>query len=174
MLPLDSGDLGIYEDALPVAAPNQELSAVNVNRAFENIVQMTRTSMKALVRWTAHTGGTTKTYTDSEIVIRTQWGSGDAQKPTIEKTADGLYTITFAAAFADFLGFASHDETVSFIDGDFSWRTGDATDLPGNNATQILTRVANVVTVAAYSGGSLGDAGDVSGVPYEFTLKLWS
>lgn len=164
---------GPYEDVKPIASPNKELGADFFNRLGEDSCQMTRTSMKALVVWTAYTGGTTKTYIDSEITVRTQWGTGDAAKPTIEKTANGLYTVTFPASFADVLGDSDHDESVSFIDGTPEWRTGDATDLPENNNFKILTIVSNVITVAAFSGGALGDAGDVSATAFTLSLKLW-
>lgn len=102
---------GPYADAEVVENPNTQMAADYGNVLLEDVAQLTRTGLRAVVKFTTSTGGAA-TYAASAVTIKTMWGDGTAYKPTVAKTATGLYTVTFPASFVDGLG---ETESLSFF-----------------------------------------------------------
>jgi hypothetical protein len=157
---------GPYQDQEPVENPQVQISAGFDNRALEDQAQMTRTSDHAKIRFDT-IAGAPATLPPSSVTHHSQWGSGDAQKPVVEKIADpGVYSVTYAAAFVDSLGVS---ETVSFFDARVSVRTGDAADALD---AVVLAVASNVIVVATYSPpGTLADAGNSSALPLTVVVR---
>lgn len=168
MEPRDIGNYGGPKlDALPVSNPETQIAANEWNRQAEDTAQLTRTGHRAVVNWITDNAAFPLTIPIANINHRSVWGSGDAQKPVIEKVGVGLYRITYAASFADALGIV---ESVSFFDGHVSIRSSNpADDVKG----AVLTIASNVVTVATYSPVSvLADIGTTSTAVFVATAWL--
>jgi len=156
-------------DAQPVSNPETQIAANEFNRAIEDTAQMTRTAYRAIVQWTTVTAVPPPDVPvpAGTIQVRTVWGNGNAQKPSIKKvSAAGIYTVTFPSTFTDDIGFI---ETVSFFDCHVSVRSS-------NPADEVLGRVlvvaGNVISVAVYSPvGTLEDVGNVGLTP--LTVTAW-
>lgn len=114
---------GPYADAESKTNPETDLDAASGNRLLEDTAQMTRTSCKAMARFTATT--TAAPTTVQPTAWRTQWGSGVDQKPTINKTATGVYTVTWATSYVDALGTS---EDLGFTFADARAKTSDGTE----------------------------------------------
>ncbi len=142
---------GPYADEGPVENPETQIASSFCNRFLEDLAQSTRASTKAFVQFDT-TAAAPAVLSPSAIAIKTQWGSGASYKPAVEKTATGLYTVTFAATYADALG---ESETVGFADGWLSFRPADGTE--GDDPfAKILTVAANVITIATYDANGTG------------------
>jgi hypothetical protein len=153
-------------DAQPVSNPETQIAANEFNRAIEDTAQMTRTAYRAIVQWTTVTAAAPAPVPTGTIQVRTVWGNGNAQKPSIQKASAGIYTVTFPSTFTDDIGFI---ETVSFFDCHVSVRSS-------NPADEVLGRVlvvaGNVISVAVYSPvGTLADVGNVGLTP--LTVTAW-
>ncbi len=168
----ESSTLGTYggpkENAQPVSNPLTQFDADQLNRLFEDVAHMTRTSCKARVVFTAtNTAGPT-TVAPSSVSAKTQWGSGSSQKPVVTKSADGLYAITFPTTFTDAL---SKVETLGFFDAEVDVRTGDNAD--GLDA-EVLAVSARAATIAIYSPvGTLDDNGDNSATLLTVSVRFY-
>lgn len=168
---MDPKTLGSYGapklDALPVSNPETQVAASEMNRYMEDLAQTTNTVARAIVRFT--TTGLVGPIPAASVFHRSLWGSGDAQKPTVIRTAVGLYSVTYDATFTDPLGYV---ETVAFFDGHCSARSIDSLD---NIDARTLSVVSNIVQVAAYdttAAPALADIGNNSGNPFDVTLWL--
>lgn len=96
-------------DEEPVENAQGQLSAVHYQRLTEDTAQMTRTSCKAIVKWTTKSSGAVGTV----VSMKGQLGDTAPFFPTIARSGAGLYTLTFAADYPDGLG---EDETTGFYD----------------------------------------------------------
>jgi hypothetical protein len=152
VLPADLSESygGPYSDEQPVENPTVQISAANDNRALEDCAQMTRTCWRAIVKFTTTVaaGPVAVTVTSHTSV----WGMGDAHKPTISKTATGVYAITYAASYTDALG---EEEDVSWTFSDS--RVGGATA----GFAMETTLASNVATITVFS--TAGSASDLTG-----------
>lgn len=103
---------GVFVDRAPVAVPTQEQSSFFANRANCDLAQLTRTTERAFVLFTTLTdaGPVAATVTAG----RSHMGSGSGALPFVEKTATGLYTVTYPTSFVDELGAT---ENISFLSG---------------------------------------------------------
>lgn len=141
---------GVKVNAKPIEVPTHEKSAEEDNRQATDVAHMTRTSPKAWVTFspTATAAPTTVTV----ISGRCHAGSGSGQHPTISKTANGVYAITYAASFLDELG---ETEAVSFEMAHVS--------LGGSTVgfAQATSIVGPVITVEVRT--SAGTLSDISG-----------
>jgi len=98
---------GPYVDAFAVQNPETQMAASKANRLMEDAAQMSRTAIRAMVTFATDDGS-------SEPVVVTHWsvwGSGNAQKPIVTRSAAGKYTITYASSFTDALDV---EETLAF------------------------------------------------------------
>lgn len=154
-------------DAQPVSNPETQIAANEFNRSIEDTAQMTRTAYRAIVQWTSITAAPPAPVPTASIEVRTVWGNGNAQKPTIQKTGAGLYTITFPGTFTDDLGFV---ETVSFFDCHVSVKSAVANDEISGRAVVVA---GNVIDIAIYSPvGVFSDIGNVGGAAFGVTAWM--
>lgn len=143
MLPSTIGTFGgPKENAEPVENPRTQIGEEEYNKLLEAVAQLTRTPIRALVLFTTTAVGHPVTYASTAVTVRSLWGNGDAYKPTVTKTAAGLYTVQFLADYADALGVS---ETLGFVDAFTFSRTTDVTDDPH---AKVLTVTANSATIA--------------------------
>ena len=103
---------GPFADAETVENPNTQVAASLYNRKAEDVAQLTRTGYRAIVKFTPTAAAAPVTYAASAVTIDTMWGDGTAYKPTVAKTATGVYTVTFAASYDDGLEEA---EALAFV-----------------------------------------------------------
>ena len=101
-----------------------------------------------------------------DVTNRSVWGNGAGQKPTVQKTGTGLYTITYSSTFTDAL---STVETVAFFAGHVSCMSANSGDIL---TARTLTVAANVVTIGVYASGALADVGNVSAAVFPVTVWL--
>ena len=100
-----------YANAEVVDNPNTQCDADLFNRQSEDVAQLTRTGYRAIVKFTP-VAGAPFTLAAADVQVRTMWGDGTAYKPTVAKTGNGLYTITFAASYTDGL---AESESLGFL-----------------------------------------------------------
>jgi len=152
-----------YVDGEVVQNPETQVGSDDFNRLCEDVAQMTRTSLRAAVRWL--TIGTVDDVPSSQVWHKSLWGTGDLTKPTVSRTGAGLYTVTYDSSFNDGLGEA---ETVAFWDGHVSCRSGNAADDFAGSG--VLTVSGSTITTILREGGSPADQG--AGPAY-FYATLW-
>jgi hypothetical protein len=112
---MDPRDLAAYggpfQDARPQSDPLTQVAAESLNLALDDLAQLTRMKWKVAARFTTD-GATNPSVVDYG---QTLWGTGNTFKPTVEHTATGVWTVTFAASYEDGL---SVTETLSLTDAD--------------------------------------------------------
>lgn len=135
---------GPFVDASAVRNPTSQISAKLFNQLIEDVAQMTRTALRAMVRFTTVTSGNPTVSSH-----KSAWGDTDTQKPTVTRTGTGLYTVTYATALTNGLG---DSESVSF-------GFGEAHLLGSTDGkARVDTIAANVVTLRVYdAAGTLSD-----------------
>lgn len=137
-----------WVDAAAVNNPQAQQAANQANRQAEDTAQLTRTCWKAMVRFTT-TNAVPPVSVSPLAGTTTIWGSQSALYPTIQKTATGLYVITYAASFQDSLvgttaDAVSETETTNF-------RFIDVSIVGLSNALNVLKDIViNVATVQVY------------------------
>jgi len=148
------GDYGApYVDAKAMRNPQTQLAAAKFNRLAEDNAHFSRSSLRVTVDFLTSTSGSLPfTIATADIHVDGHWGSGDSQKPTIQKTATGLYTITFATSYTDALLTV---QTVSFLRGTAAVMT-NTNDV---DEAKVKTIAANVVTLAVFRAAALSDLG---------------
>lgn len=118
---------GPYVNAEVLVNPESQVSNEKLNRALEDTAGLTRTGIRAMVHFTPH--ATTPVVTWHYSV----WGSTNAEKPTVTRSSDGKYLITYPATLEDGLG---EDETVTFASG--------LADVMSDNADTARVRASGV------------------------------
>lgn len=171
MLPKDITSYGgPYADYAAVENPENELAADYGNRLLEDTGQLTQTGMRAMVRFLTVSGGALPLDIPvGNISHWTVWGSGPGTRPLITKSAQGRYTIRFAASYLDGLGVT---ENVVFLDGQSGAMSSDPVD---DVDARIIELVSNIVHVKALQTNAappvIHDVGNNSGNP--FYVSVW-
>jgi hypothetical protein len=160
---------GPYVDATPVDDPESEMAADEVNLLLETTSQGSYTSPATIGTFVTTSTAAPVNVDAANVSHSSHWGNGSSTKPTVAKTATGLYTLTFPATWANGLDVV---ESVSLFTGPTpGCRTGDATD---DLYAELVTVSANVVTVKVESPkGTLADVGDSSSNPITVTWTLF-
>ncbi len=162
---------GDYGDADGVQNPETDIAAAYMNRALEDLAQTTRTIDRASVNFTTVIGGAPPFAIPTATIDHdTVWGSGAGQRPTITKTAQGLYTVEFPTPQTDDLGVS---EGVAFLRGLSGAMSSDPLDFV---FADILTIAANVITLQVGQRNAAPpvaqDQGNNSAAAFEVTLFL--
>lgn len=145
---------GPFEDEAPVMNPTTQQSAAQGNEVFRDVAQLTRTGFRAIVAFPT-SAGAAGAIDPSSVVAWSMWGDATAVKPVVEKTATGLYKVTYAPSYPDELG---NMEPVSFVFAMASHRADPATIKAP--APQVATLSANEATVAVFNSSfALDDHG---------------
>jgi len=168
MLPRVLADYGAPKvDSGPLENPTSEFSSTEFNRMAEDNAQLTITSYKAIANFPTTAVAAPTTVAAGGVNVKSQWGSGPAQKPVVTKTAVGRYTLTYAATYTDALSVV---ETVNLFDAKVSVRSTDPVD---NVTARVLTVANNVITIVTQSPhGTDADVGDNSAAV--FTATVWA
>ncbi len=146
---------GPYIDQESVSNPETQMSANKGNRLMEDVAQMTRTSTKVRVKF-----NTTTTAAPAAVTVtsgETQWGTGSAYNPTIQKTATGTYELTYATSYADALENTVADAIAETETLALEYAHGYV--MGNSDAIVRCTASANVITAYARTGGALSDLG---------------
>ena len=171
MLPRDLADYGGPKiDAFPVSNPEAQVAADEWNREAEDLAQSTRTVPRAIVLFNTTAVAAPVTYAASAVSHRSVWGTGDATKPTVSKTATGLYTVAYAASYNDGLGVA---ETVSFFAGKVSVRSTNAGDWIFGRLLTLSGSTATLMTYEDAGAWALTNTGAASGAVFEVMVELY-
>ena len=156
---------GPYGDATAVENPETDLDAEKGNLLLEAVAQMTRTSTKAEVTFNCIAAAAPQSIVATSH--DTQWGSGASQRPTVDKTADGLYTITWASSYSDALGTS---ETVAFKRGRVDVRVDHNT---ADIYARLVSIASNIVEIAVESPkGTLADVANIGGAVLTIDLFM--
>lgn len=113
MLASDLSTFGApYSDQEPVVDPTTQMAASLMNRALENVAQMTRTCPRIILSFP--TTATPGSLNLSDLGVRTLWGSSDFYKPStyVRNATAGEYVFAWPASFVDGLG---ETETLAFF-----------------------------------------------------------
>lgn len=169
MLARDISDYGgVRVDAKPQKNPESEVSATQYNRLQEDTAQLTRPGYKARVWFDSHVFAGAHTYAAGDVSQRSQWGTGDAQKPTVSQTAAGRYTLTWASSYTDALGTA---ESLALAGGEVVCYSSDAADTFYD--CRLLTVTSNAITIVTKAGGVAADVGDNSAAVFRVQVTVW-
>lgn len=144
---------GPYVDREVLKNPESQVAADKGNRVFEDVAQLTRTSVRAMVHF--HPGAS-----DPAVLWHwSLWGSSNTERPTITRSSAGRYTVTYPATLTDALGV---DETVAFL-------SGVAGIWSSNNDDVKITSLA-VNAIQLFVRNAAGSANDLTGAE---TITLW-
>ena len=160
---------GPYVDAIPKSDTESEMGADDGNRLLVTVSQGSYTSLSSRGHFDTTATAAPLVVASGKVAHSSHWGVSSSNKPTVSKTATGLYTLEFPVNWVNALNVT---ETVSFSDGEIpSARTGDAAD---DCHAEILSIVANVVTVKVESPrGTLSDKGNSSATDITAAWRLY-
>lgn len=163
---------GLKQNLMPQSVPVSQLRDTTWNEIACDLGALTQIPCRAWVQFETVTSN--GTYDAADVLHASIWGSGAGQKPTVTRTATGLYTVAYAASF--FLGYTElevddESEVVSFKDAVVSCSTSDAVDnFADCRQLSVVGSTANIVVKA---GGVAADVGDNSGLPILVNVRLW-
>ncbi len=141
---------GPFEDAYAVEDPTIEQSSAFDNIALEDEAQMTRTTVKAKVRFATSTSAAPLTI--AALTGTSHMGTGYAQLPVVAKIGVGLYTVTYPSSWQDALGAT---EAISFTYSD-----GCVESLSAYGIVQTTT-LGSVISLATFNAaGTVADLAD--------------
>jgi hypothetical protein len=144
-------------EAKAVSNPLSQYPSDDFNRAHEDLAQATRTITRVAVLFPT-SGAAPADIPAGSVQHRNVWGTGSSTKPTVTKTATGLYTVTWAASYADALGFVEA-VALAFPVTCEAFTSDSADDVDA----RILTIGSNSLTLKVESPrGTLADLGDNS------------
>jgi|SRR3972149_2144532 len=171
MLPRDLADYGGPKvDAHPVSNPESQVAAGEWNREAEDLAQLTRTKAKAIVKFNTTAVAAPVVYAAVDVSHMSVWGSGDSTKPTVTKTAQGRYTVAYAASYNDGLAVS---ETVSFFGATVTVRSTDAGDWVFGRPMTLAGSTLTLMTMADAGGWGLVDVGNASAAVFEVEVVLY-
>jgi len=163
---------GPKRNGKPQEDPLTDVSDDEYNRLLEDSAQTSQTVGRAWVRFLTVSGGTPPFNIPSTTIVHdTVWGGGASSRPTVTKTATGLYTVTFPASQVDGLGIT---EIVSFrhVIGPSTI----ALDPVDEVTAKVLSLSGNVIAIKTIQEHAvppvLADVGNNSSNPFEVQLAL--
>lgn len=84
-----------YQDADSVVDPTTDLASQAMNRLIAQVCMLSRTATKAWVRFSVVAG--VVAIVDHDAV----WGTGAGVAPTVVRTSQGRFSVTWASAYSD-------------------------------------------------------------------------
>jgi len=131
--------------------PETEVDALYFDRALEDVAQLTNAAGFGWYKFTTTTTSAPTTLAANTVSVACFFGNGTAQKPTVAKTATGVYTLTFPSEFDDALvgveNMASVEETQSVV-----FTFASQPNVFGTNGyARVDSLASNVVTVKVYN-----------------------
>lgn len=143
---------GVFTDASPVEDPTTTQSAAQYTRHSEDTAQMTRTSLKAWVKFKTSAAAAPVTITPDAGY--SHMGVDGAALPVVTKTATGEYRVTYTTPFTDGLG---ESEAISFnvSHGHVSSAATFGLVQTTESAAVVFVYVATTGAVASDLGGAI-------------------
>ena len=138
---------GVFTDQTPVEDPTTTQSAAQYTRHAEDTAQMTRTAVKAWVKFKTSAAAAPVSITPDAGY--SQMGTGGAVLPLVVKTATGVYRVTYTTPFTDGLG---ESEAVAFVSSH-----GHVSDAATFGLVQTTENAAQVFVYVATTGGVASD-----------------
>lgn len=142
---------GPYQDARAVKDPTTQAAAAFYNRKSEDVAQMTSATGFTWFSFTT-SSASPAVLAANTVSVSGLFGSGSAAKPTCEKTATGIYVLTWPTEFDDALvgvtGMESVAETQTVT---FTFASGLNVFGATNGYARVVTLASNVVTVNVYN-----------------------
>lgn len=138
---------GPYQDADGVVDPETEVGATYLNRLIAQVAMAGHTVPRAWARCTV--SGGVIALADHDAV----WGAGGGVAPTVARSAQGVYTVTWAASYDD-LQSPPESHTVSL-------RGAVASGYAAAGARIVNARLSSAVQATVKSFDAAGSAADV-------------
>lgn len=154
-----------FQDEKAAEDPVSELAAAQYNRKACDTAQMT---LAVGMTWFGFYPTTEAApYTldaNAAVSVSGVWGNGSAQKPTIVKTATGIYEATWPTEFDDALVGVTNMEAVAETQQvAFTFTSGLNVAGPNDGHARVTEIASNVVTIKVYNAsGSLSDLGGLA------------
>ena len=163
---------GLKSDEKPQTSPLTQDRSDSHNVRKADLAALTQVPWRAWVNWTSVASNG---FIDpANVSHRSLWGSGSGQKPTVQRTATGLYTVSYTASFL--LGYTDNPSTdtteaVNFVEALVVCSSSTVAD--DFSDSRRLTISGSVVTLVTKAGGSAADVGNSSAAAFNVSLFLF-
>lgn len=154
-------------DATPVKNISAQEAAADRNRKTEDQAQLTRTAIRVGVLFPTLTSN--GFVPPANVQHRNVWGTGTGTKPTVQRTASGLYTVQWATSHNDGLNPPVSETVALLLPVGIDAFSSDVLDVVD---AKYLTVGANSVTIKVLVSGALGDVGNNSAAVFNVALSL--
>jgi len=155
---------GPFQDGRLIKDPQSQLAALFYNRTIEDVAQLTRASGFTWFSFITTSTAAPTTLSAANVAVSGFFGSGDGQEPTVEKTATGIYVLTWPTEFDDALsavtGMESITETQPVV---FTFASGLNVLGATNGHARVSAIASNVVTVRVYDDAAPAALSDLGG-----------
>lgn len=168
----DIDDLGgLKSDMGILIVPGAQTDSVERNEQAVDLAALTQIPLRAIVQWT--TNAVAGVLDPSLVSHASIWGSDDGTKPSVERTAQGLWTVSYTSTFR--LGYAldladDEIETVSFRAAQVECTSATAADIFSGRS---LTLAGSVCTLVTKSNAAAADVGNSSASNFSVSLFLY-
>lgn len=155
---------GPFQNEEAVVDPVSEVDAVFLDRTLCDVAQLTVATGFTWFSFVTTTDAAPVTVSAANVSVSGVWGNGSPAKPTVAKTATGVYTLTWPASFDDELvGVPNMDSVSETQSVAFTFPSG-LNVLGSTNGTARVSAIAsNVVTVRVYDDAAPAAASDLGG-----------
>jgi len=169
MLPRTIQSLGgPFQNEEPIVDPESEMDARFGNRLLEDTAQLTRSAGLTWFSFVTTATAAPTTLSAANVAVSGFFGSGDAQKPTVEKAATGVYVLTWPTEFDDALSDVTNMESVTETQPVvFTFATQPNVSGVTDGLARVSSLASNVVTVrvlnTSFALSDLGGTATISG-----------
>jgi hypothetical protein len=155
---------GPFQNEEAVVDPVSEVDAPFFDRALCDVAQLTVATGFTWFSFITTATAAPVTVDAANVSASGVWGNGSPAKPTVEKTAPGVYTLTWASEFDDELvgvdNMTGVEETQSVA---FTYASGLNVLGATNGHARVSAIASNVVTVRVYDDAAPEAASDLGG-----------
>lgn len=155
---------GPYQNEEAVVDPVSEVDAPFYDRMACDTAQLTLASGATWFKFPTTTDPAPVTIPAGSVSVSGWWGNGSAAKPTVEKTATGVYELTWPASFDDELvGVENMDDVAETQSVVFTFVSGLNVMGGTNGHARVEDIASNVVTILVYDDAAPGALSDLGG-----------
>lgn len=155
---------GPFQNEEPIVDPESEMDARFGDRFLEDTAQLTNASGFTWFSFVTTATAATTTVSAANVAVSGFFGSGDAQKPTVEKTATGVYVLTWPTEFDDALSAVANMESVTETQPVvFTFASGLNVLGATNGHARVSAIASNVVTVRVHDDAAPAALSDLGG-----------
>jgi len=157
-----------FQNEEAVVDPVSEVDAVFYNRKACDTAQLTVATGFTWFSFVTATDAAPFTVPAGNVQVSGVWGNGSPAKPTVSKTAPGVYTLTWATEFDDELVGVENMESVAETQSvAFTFASGLNNAGASNGYARVSLLASNSVTVQVYdtsdAPSDLGGTATISG-----------